>query len=79
MPPNTALLALCQVDAHPDTWSDDAKRRVDHGTIIYKAVKEGLIDPKRSVQIGTRVEVEDEVDFGLTRFDARAVHAEGAR
>ena len=71
-------LALCQVDAHPDTWSDDEAARVDHGTIIYKAVKEGLIDPKRSVQIGTRVEVEGEVDLGLTRFDARAVHAEGA-
>lgn len=71
-------LALCQVDAHPDTWSDDEAVRVDHGTIIYKAVKEGLIDPKRTVQIGTRVEVEGEVDFGLTRFDARRVHAEGA-
>lgn len=70
-------LALCQVDAHPDTWSDDVAARVDHGTIIYKAVQEGLIDPKRSVQIGTRVEVEDEVDFGLTRIDARAVHGKG--
>ena len=47
-------LALCQFDAHPDTWSDNSTDRVDHGTIIYKAVKEGLIDPKRSVQIGCR-------------------------
>ncbi|MCV6593171.1 MAG: agmatinase [Silicimonas sp.] len=70
-------LALCQFDAHPDTWSDDHAARVDHGTIIYKAVKEGLIDPKRSVQIGTRVEVEDEVDVGINRWDARAVHGRG--
>ena len=70
-------LALCQFDAHPDTWSDDAPERVDHGTIIYKAVQEGLIDPKRSVQIGTRVEVEDEVSFGIHRIDARAVHKAG--
>ncbi len=71
-------LALCQIDAHPDTWSDDTPDRVDHGTIIYKAVKEGLIDPKRSIQIGTRVEVEGEVDVGLTRVDARSLHRDGA-
>jgi agmatinase len=70
-------LGLCQIDAHPDTWSDDQAARVDHGTIIYKAVQEGLIDAKRSVQIGTRVEVENEVAFGITRIDARAVHAKG--
>ena len=71
-------LGLAQIDAHPDTWSDDTEDRVDHGTIIYKAVKEGLIDPKRSVQIGTRVEVENEADLGITRIDARAVHRGGA-
>lgn len=71
-------LALCQIDAHPDTWSDETSDRVDHGTIIYRAVKEGLIDPNRSVQIGTRVEVEGETDVGLTRMDARAVHRMGA-
>ena len=70
-------LSLVQVDAHPDTWTDDAPERVDHGTIIYKAIREGLIDPKRSVQIGTRVEVEDEVESGITRIDARAVHETG--
>ena len=72
-------LGLCQIDAHPDTWSDNTTARVDHGTIIYKAVQEGLIDPKRVVQIGTRVEVEDEVDFGITRIDARQAHAEGPK
>ncbi len=70
-------LSLVQVDAHPDTWTDDAPERVDHGTIIYKAIREGLIEPRRSVQIGTRVEVESEVQLGLTRVDARQVHAEG--
>lgn len=68
-------VALVQFDAHPDTWSDDDPTRVDHGTFVYKALKEGLIDPARSVQIGTRVEVEDEADHGIARFDARAVHA----
>ncbi|MEM9427497.1 MAG: agmatinase [Pseudomonadota bacterium] len=67
-------LALIQFDAHPDTWTDDDAARVDHGTFVYKAMQEGIIDPARSVQIGTRVEVEDEVPNRITRIDARAVH-----
>ena len=27
--------------------------RIDHGTMFYKAVKEGLMDPARSVQVGS--------------------------
>ncbi len=68
-------LALIQFDAHPDTWRDDDPARVDHGTFVYKALGENLIDPARSIQIGTRVEVEDEAPNGITRIDARAVHA----
>ena len=68
-------LALVQFDAHPDTWRDDDPSRVDHGTFVYKALQEGLIDPARSVQIGTRVEVEGEAPHGIVRIDARAVHA----
>ncbi len=68
-------LALVQFDAHPDTWTDDDRTRVDHGTFVYKAIAEGLIDAARSVQIGTRVEVEGEALHDITRIDARAVHA----
>ncbi len=68
-------LALLQFDAHPDTWTDHDAARVDHGTFVYKAMAEGLIDPTRSVQIGTRVEVEGEAPHDITRIDARAVHA----
>lgn len=68
-------LALVQFDAHPDTWTDDDAARVDHGTFVYKAMQEGIIDPARSIQIGTRVEVEDEAPNAITRIDARAVHA----
>ena len=70
-------LALLQFDAHPDTWTDNDPRRVDHGTFTYKAAKEGLIDLGRSVQVGTRVEVEDEEPFGIARLDARSVHGGG--
>ncbi|MEM0946678.1 MAG: agmatinase [Pseudomonadota bacterium] len=65
-------LALVQFDAHTDTWADDDPRRFDHGTGFYKAVKEGLIDPSRSVQIGIRTDNPD--SLGITIIDARAVH-----
>ncbi len=65
-------LALIQFDAHTDTWADDDAGRIDHGTMFYKAVKEGLIDTGRSVQIGIRTENPD--TLGITVIDARAVH-----
>ncbi len=46
-------LALVQFDAHQDTWDDDGKR-IDHGSFVGRAVREGLIDPDRSIQIGIR-------------------------
>ncbi len=46
-------LALIQFDAHQDTWPDDGGR-VDHGTFVGRAVREGLIDPSSSIQIGIR-------------------------
>ena len=70
-------VGFVQFDAHPDTWSDDDPGRVDHGTFVYKAIQEGLLDTDRIVQIGTRVEVEGEAPNSITRFDARAVHTLG--
>ncbi|WP_289034050.1 agmatinase [uncultured Roseibium sp.] len=46
-------LALVQFDAHQDTW-DDQGDRIDHGTFVGRAVREGLIDPEKSIQIGIR-------------------------
>ena len=46
-------LALVQFDAHQDTWSDDGKR-IDHGSFVARAVREGIIDPDRSIQVGIR-------------------------
>ena len=41
-------ISLVQFDAHSDTWPDDDMDRIDHGTMFYKAVKSGLVDPVRS-------------------------------
>lgn len=46
-------LALVQFDAHQDTWNDEGDR-IDHGTFTGRAVREGLVDPDRSIQIGIR-------------------------
>jgi len=46
-------LSLVHFDAHSDTWEEEEKR-VDHGTMFYHALKEGLVDPATSIQIGIR-------------------------
>ncbi|MFK7937763.1 MAG: agmatinase [Roseovarius sp.] len=68
-------VSLLQFDAHSDTWPDDDMTRVDHGTMFYKAVKEGLIDVSRSVQVGIRTSNED--TLGVHTIDAREVHERG--
>ncbi len=68
-------LALLHFDAHSDTWADDDMSRIDHGTMFYKAVKLGLVDPKRSVQIGIRTHNDD--PLGILTIDAREVHEKG--
>ncbi|MCP9483034.1 agmatinase [Shimia sp. CNT1-13L.2] len=68
-------LSLLQFDAHTDTWPDDDMDRIDHGTMFYKAVKLGLVDPKRSVQVGIRTTNED--TLGVNIIDAREVHEAG--
>lgn len=68
-------LSLLQFDAHTDTWPDDDMDRVDHGTMFYKAVKAGLVDPGRSVQVGIRTVNDD--TLGVNIIDAREVHERG--
>lgn len=68
-------LGIIHFDAHSDLWPDDDMDRIDHGTFLYKAVKTGLIDPKRSVQIGIRTVTEDYL--GVNVITAREVHEKG--
>ncbi|WP_272007246.1 agmatinase [Roseovarius sp. ZX-A-9] len=68
-------MSLLQFDAHTDTWEDDNMERIDHGTMFYKAIKLGLIDPARSVQVGIRTTVPD--PMGMNIIDAREVHERG--
>ena len=55
-------LALIQFDAHQDTWEDDGER-LDHGSFVTRAVRDGIIDPDRSTQIGIRTIAPE--DYGI--------------
>ncbi len=47
-------LALLHFDAHCDTWSDHFGEPSGHGTWLYEAVEQGLVDPRAVVQVGIR-------------------------
>jgi agmatinase len=47
-------LALIHFDAHCDTWPDHFGEPSGHGTWTYEALREGLVSPQHSVQIGLR-------------------------
>lgn len=69
-----APLSLLHFDAHSDTWSDE-EGRVDHGTMFWHAAREGIVDPKHSVQIGLRTTNDDTMGFNV--LDAPWVHDHG--
>ena len=59
-------LGLIHFDAHSDTWdSYFGGFKITHGTLFRRAVEEGLLDPKRTIQIGIRGSVYDlhDMDF----------------
>jgi len=47
-------LGIVHFDAHCDTWTDHAGEPSGHGTWVYEAITEGLLDPALTVQIGIR-------------------------
>lgn len=67
-------LSLIHFDAHVDTWADDGER-LDHGSMFLRAVREGIVDPSRSVQVGIRTY--NDKTYGYTILDAPWVHHNG--
>jgi agmatinase len=47
-------LSLIHFDAHTDTY--DEEQKYNHGCMFFRAPREGLIDPSRSIQIGIRTD-----------------------
>ena len=75
-------LALVHLDAHVDTWADNFGQTYGHGSVFYHAIEEGLIDPRRMVQIGIRSPVPRQVhDWtaaqGVVTIPAQNVHEAG--
>jgi guanidinopropionase len=47
-------VGMVHIDAHTDTCDEELGSRFTHGTPFRRAVEEGLLDPKQTVQIGIR-------------------------
>jgi agmatinase len=67
-------------DAHVDTWPDNFGQAYGHGSVFFHAINEGLIDPKRMIQVGIRSPVQRDVwDWtlgqGVRVLGAQDVHA----
>lgn len=67
-------LSMIHFDAHVDTWEDDGER-LDHGSMFLRALREGIIVPERSVQIGIRAFSDD--GYGFVVCDSPWVHENG--
>lgn len=72
-------VGLVHFDAHVDTWPDSFGQVYGHGAVFHHAINEGLVDPKRMIQIGIRSPVEREiwdwtVGAGVTILTAEMVH-----
>lgn len=70
-------LSIIHFDAHCDTWPDDEEYSLNHGTMFYKAIKNGIIDPAKSVQVGIRTWNDD--FMGTNILDAQYVHTHGTK
>ena len=80
----TGPLGLVHFDAHVDTWPDSFGQPLGHGSVFYRAILEGLVDPRRMIQIGIRSPVARAVyDWTLAQgvriVSAEEVHESGPR
>jgi agmatinase len=57
----TGPVGLVHFDAHVDTWPDCFGQTYGHGSVFYHAINEGIVDPRRMIQIGIRSPVQREV------------------
>ncbi len=47
-------VGMVHIDAHTDTWDEFQGSKFTHGAPFRRAVEDGLLDPKRTIQIGIR-------------------------
>jgi guanidinopropionase len=59
-------VGMVHIDAHCDTGDDYMGSRFHHGAPFRRAVEEGLLDPRRVIQIGIRGTVNDPDMWGFS-------------
>jgi guanidinopropionase len=63
-----APLGMIHFDAHSDTYdSFFGTSRYNHGTPFRRAIEEGLLDPRRVIQIGLRGSISDAANYDFAR------------
>ena len=60
-------VGLIHFDAHSDTYDSFFGNRYNHGTPFRRAIEEGLLDPKRMIQIGIRGAISDASNYDFAR------------
>jgi guanidinopropionase len=60
-------VGMVHIDAHCDTGDDYMGSRFHHGAPFRRAVEEGLLDPKRVIQIGIRGTTNDPDMWGFSQ------------
>jgi guanidinopropionase len=60
-------VGMIHIDAHCDTGDDYMGSRFHHGSPFSRAVEEGLLDPKRVIQIGIRGTTNDPDIWGFSQ------------
>jgi agmatinase len=72
-------VGLVHIDAHLDTSEDNFGQRFAHGSVFWHAITEGLVAPRRMIQVGIRAPAWPEMyDWtrgqGVTIVPAQDVH-----
>lgn len=60
-------VGLIHFDAHSDTYDSFFGNRYNHGTPFRRAIEEGLLDPRRIIQIGIRGAISDAANYDFAR------------
>jgi agmatinase len=58
-------VGVVHFDAHPDTWDEYFGSKLFHGTPFRRAIEEGLIEPRRMIQVGIRGPLYGDEDFAF--------------
>lgn len=69
-------IAVIHFDAHCDTWANSFDEPIGHGTWLYNAITEDIVDASKVISIGVRSPSNDQarnflINYGGTVFTAR--------